>query len=313
MKQIAAAATTVALALAGSPALAQPVALPPEVAYPEGIAFDSAARTVFVAGTRDGTVARIDLSGGAATVLPTGLAAEIGDTFPGVLGLELDSQGRLWMAGGRTGKVFVIDAATGARIAAIETLPGPGLINDLAIVGRTAYFTDTLRAILWAVDLGGALPAAATRWLDFDGTPLEYAEGANLNGITATPDGKTLLVGQMQKGLLFRIDIATRTVTPIDLKGELVQGVDGLVLKGNTLYVVRQPFAEIVTVRLAPDLASGTVVKRTKAEGLAWPATAALDGDALLVVNSQFNKRQDDAATRPFTLLRVPLGALEAE
>lgn len=298
-----------ALALAAAPALAQPVALPPEIAYPEGIALDG--DTAIVAGTRDGTIARIGLSGGA-TVLPTGLAAQIGDSFPGVLGMEVDRQGRLWMAGGRTRKIFVADAKTGKLLATIDTWPeGQGLINDVEIVGDTAYFTDTLTTRLWAVKLAGPLPARAEQWIDFDGTPLEYAEGANLNGIAATPDGKMLIVGQMQKGLLFSIDLESRVVRPIDLGGEKVEGADGLILKGDRLYVVRQPFAEIVTIRLAPNLASGKVLARSRPEGLAWPATAALHGDALWVVNSQFNKRQGDAATRPFTLLKVPLSALE--
>jgi Cu-Zn family superoxide dismutase len=309
-------AAALALALAATAATPAPqrIALPAEIAYPEGIAFDPATRTAWVAGTRDGTVAKIDLATGAAAVLQTGLSGQIGDVFPGVLGLKIDSQGRLWMAGGRTRKIFVAEAATGKLLAAIGTQPeGDGLINDMVFAGGKAFFTDTLHGKLWKVDLSGALPDSAEAWLDFNGTPLVYAEGANLNGIAATPDGKTLIVGQMQKGLLFRIDVASREVTPIDLKGELLQGVDGLVLKGDTLFVVRQPFAEIVTIKLAGDLASGIVVKRTKAEGLAWPATAALDGDALLVVNSQFNKRQDDGAERPFSLSRVPLGELGAK
>jgi sugar lactone lactonase YvrE len=298
------------LGCAAAPALAQPMQLPAEIAYPEGIAADSAGN-LYVAGTRDGTIARIGKDGSAQT-LPTGLATQIADQFPGVLGLEVDGKGRLWMAGGRTRKIFVADAGTGKLLAAIDAgTEGQGLINDLEIVGGTAYFTDTLSPRMWAVKLTDPLPARAEAWIDFGGTALVHGEGANLNGVTATPDGKTLIVGQMGKGLLFTIDIATKKVTPIDLKGELVQGADGLVLKGDTLYVVRQPAAEIVTVKLAKDLTSGTVVKRTQSPGLAWPATAVVQSDALLLVNSQFNKRQDDGATRPFTLLRVPLKDLE--
>lgn len=308
------AAAALLTTLVALPATAQPIPLPSEIAFPEGIAFDPAGRTVFVAGTRDGTIARIDLAGGPAKLFRTGLAAEIGDLVPGVLGLELDRQGRLWMAGGRTRKIFVADVATGRLLATIATqTAGNGVVNDIAIAGDTAYFADTLHPRLWAVKLTGALPAAAEPWIDFTGTAISYGEGPNLNGIAATPDGRTLLVGQMNKGLLFRIDVATRAITPIDLKGELVQGADGLVLEGRTLFVIRQPAAEIVTIRLAPDLASGTVIKRTQAPGLAWPATAAMDGDSLLVVNSQFNKRLDDSAARPFTILRVPRKELGAD
>lgn len=295
---------------AAAPVQAEQIVLPAEIAYPEGIGFDPVNRTAYVAGTRDGVIAQVDLTTGAGRAVGTGFAGEIAGSAPGVLGIRKDGS-RLIMGGGRSAKIFVAEAATGKLIKSITTAaPGAGNINDLAIVGRTAYFTDTLRPILWSVNLAGPLPDSATPWLGFAGTALQYGDGRNLNGIVATPDGKTLIVGQMDKGLLFAIDISSRSVTPIDLKGELVQAVDGLALKDDLLFVVRQSAAEIVTVRLASDLKSGTVIKRTRPAGLLWPATAALDGDALVVVNSQFDKRQADTAVRPFTLTRVPLSEL---
>jgi hypothetical protein len=38
-------------------------------------------------------------------------------------------------------------------------------------------------------------------------------------GIAATPDGRSLIVVQMTKGLLFKLDIATKKVTAIDTAG----------------------------------------------------------------------------------------------
>lgn len=300
---IAAFLTVVAL-----PAAAQPVLLPPEIAWPEGIAMTPRGDAFYVAGTRDGTIARVSWPDRNVTVIPTGLAAEIGDAFPGVLGLEIDGKGRLWMAGGRSRKIFVVDPKTGARLATIATQDGvEGLINDIAIAGGAAYFTDSRHAMLWRVLLNGALPGKAEPWLPLDGTPINYADGPNLNGIAATPGGRALIVGQMNTGLLFRIDIATRKVTPIDLKGETVTGADGLVIVGRKLYIVRQTVGEIVGLEMAPGFASGTVLWRHSPEGLGWPATAALDGKGLLVVNSQFDKRQSDTAVRPFTVLRWEL------
>ena len=89
-------------------------------------------------------------------------------------------------------------------------------------------------------------------WLDFTGTALQYDEGANLNGIAALPDGQSLIVVQMGKGLLFRIDLKTKKVSPIDTAGADLTGADGLVLDGHTLYVVRQTAVEIATVSLSP-------------------------------------------------------------
>jgi DNA-binding beta-propeller fold protein YncE len=296
------------LAPAGQSVSTDPITLPDEINYPEGIAYDPSGRAIYVAATGTGRIAKVDLKNQLTMLLGKGIAKDIGGVFPGVLGMRLDGK-RLWMAGGRSAKIFVADAKTGDPLATITTQSdAPGLINDVAIVGKTAYFTDTLHPTLWTVSTGGkTLPGAATPWLSFTGTPLEYGEGANLNGIVATPDGKALIVGQMNKGLLFRIDLATKAVTAIDLKGETLEGADGLVLKGDILFVVRQTVAEIVTIRLAPGYGSGTVLKRSKPPGLRWPATAATDGKVLMVVNSQFDASDANPATRPFTISRVPL------
>lgn len=288
--------------------------LPAAIAYPEGIAYDARARAFYVAGSASGQIVRVDTRTGEARLIGAGLSGQIENTFPGILGLNLDARGRLWMAGGRTGKVYVVDAKTGALI---QTITSPdasnGLINDIAFARGKAFFTDTLRPVLWAVNASSSVAATPEPWIDFAGTALEYSQGANLNGITATPDGRTLLTGQMNKGLLFKIETASRKVTQIDLKGETVTGVDGLVLKGRTLYVIRQPEAEIVTIRLASDMLSGVVVARTKIAGLLWPATGAIAGRDLLVVNTQFNKRRTNDPHVPFSVQRVPLVALDGK
>ncbi len=104
----------------------------------------------------------------------------------------------------------------------LETPKTPGaLMNDVVVAGGHAYFTDSFRPVFYRAAAGKTI-GELEPWLDFTGTPLAYDKGVNLNGIAATPDGKTLLVVQMNKGLLFKIDIATKKVTAIDLKGETV-------------------------------------------------------------------------------------------
>jgi len=306
-----------ALLFAGG-AVAQPLAtysLPAEVRYPEGVALDPTTGALYTAGAEDGLVVRLDPATGRSTVVaPAGVAIPAGSTtFPGALGMKLDPAGRLWMALGRTGNMAVVDTRTGAVVKRFETRRDGGLINDAAVTATATYFTDTLNPVLWRVPVNGATIGELEPWIDFTGTALEWGPGANINGIAATPDGKTLIVVQMAKGLLFTIDTASRKVTPIDLQGETVAGADGLVLDGATLYVVRQPAAEIVTVRLAPDLKSGTVVSRFTDPALAWPATAAKSGDHLVVVNTQFNKRATNDPATPFTLVRVPLARLQGK
>jgi Cu-Zn family superoxide dismutase len=114
----------------------------------------------------------------------------------------------------------------------------------------------------------------------------------------------------MGKGLLFRIDVKSKQVSPIDTGGADLAGADGLVLDGRTLYVVRQTAVEVATVQLSADLTKGTVVSRFKDPALAWPATAVKVGDQLLVVNTQFNTRTDKKQTLPFTIVSIPLSRL---
>ncbi len=288
--------------------------LPADVAFPEGIALDPAAGVFYTASAVSGTLVRVNLKSRAAEVVAgPGVLVPGGarTTFPAVLGMKLDGSGRLWIAGGRSGKIFVLDTRGGKVLKQLEVPdPAKSLVNDVALAGTAGYFTDTRVPTLWRVEAKGNDIGALEPWLDFSGTPLQYYEGANLNGITATPDGRSLIVVQMGKGLLYRIDIASKAVTPIDTGGAELTGADGLVLDGSTLYVVRQTAVEIATLQLSPDMAKATVVNRFKDPLLAWPATAVRAGDRLLVVNTQFNVRNDKKETRPFTVVGVPLSRL---
>ena len=291
--------------------------LPPDVTFPEGIAHDAVAGTIYTASALTGTLVRVNLKTRASEIVASAgvlVPGGVTTTFPAVLGMKLDRNNRLWIAGGRSGKCFIVDSRSGQVIKQFEVPdPSRSLVNDVALVGTTGYFTDTRTPTLWRIEAKGNEIGGLEPWLDFSGTPLQYYEGANLNGIAATPDGQTLIVVQMGKGLLFRIDIESKKVSPIDTGGADLTGADGLVLDGRTLYVVRQTAVEIATVQLSADLTKGTVAGRFKDPLLAWPATAVKVGDRLLVVNTQFDARNEKKETLPFTVLSVPLSRLAAQ
>jgi sugar lactone lactonase YvrE len=314
---VSAIVTSLSTAAAAQPATAPALVrfdLPATVTFPEGVAHDPATGVLYTASALTGTLVRINLKTRASEIVaPAGVLVPGGETktFPAVLGMKLDGANRLWIAGGRSGKIFVVDAATGTVIKQLEVPdPSKSLVNDVAIVGDAGYFTDTRVPTLWRVAATGREIGALEPWLDFTGTPLQYYEGANLNGITATPDGRSLIVVQMGKGLLYRIDLKTKAVTSIDTGGADLTGADGLVLDGRTLYVVRQTAVEVATVQLSEDLSKGTVIARFKDPALAWPATAVKIGSDLIVVNTQFNTRANSSQTVPFTLISLPLSKL---
>ena len=114
-----------------------------------------------------------------------------------------------------------------------------------------------------------------------------YGPGFNVNGIDATPNGKTLVIVQTNTGLVFTVNEEGVT-KQIDLGGALVPG-DGLLLHGKTLYaVVRTPIDQIDVIDLAPDLSSGTIVSTITSTDFSGPTTIDELGNRLYAVNARF-------------------------
>jgi sugar lactone lactonase YvrE len=317
MNRLCATAAVVLLCSAGvlqaqtSPAITS-YTLPGEEVYPEGVAFDQSTETFYVGSTNGGTIYRGRLQRPEAEVLaPAGANPDLTAAF----GMKVDPQGRLWVAGGRTGKNVVLDARTGRQIKAFAAPnAAASFFNDVAVTGDGAYFTDSTSPVLWRVPTRDGI-GELEPWLDLKGTPIEYAtgqgrEGVNLNGIVAAPDGSFLIVVQMNKGKLFRIGTADKQVREINVEGGNLRDGDGLVLDGTTLFVSRIGANEIVTLDLSQDLTSATVRARFTDPIFSFPATVAKAGDRLLVVNTQFDKRAAKNPDLPFRLLAFPIAAV---
>ena len=303
--------SVLALLSLGSVALAQAAAppsvyeLPGDNVYPEGIAYDPESNAFFVGSATENTIFRGDVETGEVTTFVEG-----GDKAPfSTLGMKVDAENQLWVAGGGSGQVFVYDLETAEQTRTIGTPEAEStLLNDLVVApSGDVYVTDSNRPVLFKVS-GDAETAEA--WLDFSGTVFEYQEeGPNANGIEVTPDGEYLLVVQMNAGRLFRIEVASKEVSEVDLGGETLANADGLVLDGQTLYaIIQQPQNEVAVAELAEDFASGTVTSRIQDESLAAPATAIKVKDSLLVANTQFDTLEsEEGPVLPFTVSSVPL------
>jgi len=276
-------------------------AIPGDAVFPEGITVDKNAKRFYVTSTSDGTIFRGPVKGSRAEVfLPGG---EDGRTT--AIGTKVDREGRLYVAGGSTGSIFVYDTGTRELLAKFDTGPG-GFLNDIAITkDGTAYVTDSQRDRIFRVtekqvEAGGGTPASFA--LE-DPTP----SGFGANGIVPVRDGTVIYV-QSNTGQLFLVEDAdgpSPRRTEIDLGAARLTNGDGLVLKGRTLYVVRNVQELIAEVRLAGDLESGRVVGETTDPTFAFPTTAALAKGRLLVVNSQFDKRSAGAEPEPFTVSSI--------
>jgi sugar lactone lactonase YvrE len=258
---------------------------------PEGIAAGTG-NTLYVGSIPTGAVARVDARTGRTRVLVAGRndRAATGLKFAG---------GRLFVAGAGTGRAWVYSASTGRQLAAFRLAPSGAdtFVNDVVVTPQGAYFTDSRRMVLYRVPLDLGSP----RTLNVTGIPLQA--GNNLNGIVATPDGRTLIAVQTNTGKLWRINPQTGAATAVDLGGATVNNGDGLLLSGRTLYVVRNRDNLIAVVRLSSDLSSGRITRTITSRNFDVPTTVARIGHRLFAVNARFGTT--GTATTPYWIARA--------
>ena len=268
-------------------------ALPGPQDFPEGVAYDAKKGVLYTGSAQNGTIYAVNAASGAVTKFQEGGALG----RQSALGLKVDGQGRLWVAGGAQGTVSVL-TPDGMTLKVIETPKSPRpYVNDLVMApDGNVYVTDSSRPVIYRVDRQMNLSA----WLDLGGTPIKYGPGVNLNGIVVTPDGKFLLAMQLNTGELWRIDLKTKAVKKV--MGGLVNG-DGLLLDGRTLYVARNKDQVVAKVSLSADYGSGQVVKQEPLSGLRFPATLASIGSDLVVTQAQLDRLGGTPET-PFKLTR---------
>jgi sugar lactone lactonase YvrE len=260
---------------------------------PEGIAIGRG-HTFFVGSIPTGAVYRGDLR--------TGEGAVLVQPQPGrrAIGIDVDQRNRIFVAGGPTGQAYVYDGDTGEPLAAYQLAPGaPTFVNDVVVTRDGAWFTESSRAVLYRVPIApnGTLGTQA----DVQEVPLSgdfvFQPGAtNVNGIDATPDGRTLVIVQSNTGQLFRVDPDTGFADRIELTGGDVAFGDGVLLDGKTLYVVQNRLNRVAVVDLAADLGSGTIIGHLTHPALDVPTTIAEFGRRLYVVNARFGTPNPESA-----------------
>ena len=194
----------------------------------------------------------------------------------------------LFVAGGATGQAYVYDIDTGTTVATYQLdSPATSFFNDVAVTGSGAWFTNSLQAKLYFVPVGPTGVPGPLSTLALSGPAADTSGDFNLNGIQATPDGKTLIVGHSGNGELYTVDPATGVSATIT--GVSVPNVDGLVLGAGRLWAVQNFSNQVSRIRLAPDLGSGVIEHVITSDLFQVPSTAALFGSQLGVVNAKFD------------------------
>lgn len=217
------------------------------------------------------------------------------------IGLKVSRDGRLFVAGGPTGKAFVYDARTGAPLAEHVLATGTPFINDVTLRHGVAYFTNSRAPEVFALPLDGGPVRRIPITGDFEQTGDPTA--TNLNGI-AVAGHDTLILVQTNTGKLFAADADTGIAKEIDLGGANVLNGDGLLLIGRALFVVQNRLNQIAVVLLSRDLSRGRVVKTITDPAFDVPTTIAATRRHLYAVNARFGIASPQTAS--YDVVRVP-------
>lgn len=122
------------------------------------------------------------------------------------------------------------------------------------------------------------------------------AEGINVNGIVVSADGRYLIIGKRNENMLFRIDLKSREIVPVNMPAGMLNTPDGLFLEGNTLYVAQNVPKSIAVLRLSSDFTQAELERTINHPTFAFPTSVARYKNRLLVVSSQFDTAGSPAA-----------------
>ncbi len=261
-------------------------------------------------GSVDGSIYKADLRSGEGELLVDVIEEWTVDTCR-LLGMRIDPRTNyLFGTGCFWGNVFVYDADNGALVSEYQLAPPfQSVLNDLAITKDAVYFTDFAGPFLYRLPLArnGGLPASdAGTAIPLTG---EFGDGV-CNGIVATPDGETLIIGDSFRALLFRVDPDTGDAKEISIDPPLDGFLDGIVMAGRTLYILVPAFVlesdRILVVELDKDLLSGTIVDTiTDPDLLDGVASGAIFGNSLYFNNAKYF--EFPTPTTEYVLSKVPI------
>ena len=292
--------------------------LPGDTIFPEGMGYDRSNGAYFVGAIGGGAVLRGNVNNPNAKIF----SAAGADGRTAALGARPDHK-RVYVGSFGSGKVWIYNESNGKLIATLDTGATSSVMNDFSFLPNgTAFVTDSINPFLWRITWAKNKPTLE-KWLDFTGTPFVYAAGINADGIVTSGNGRWLVINQLSTGKLFRVDVASKAVTQIDVGGFDLTNADGMDIQSRSLYVVRNSNAQIVKVDLSADFSTGAVDTVTTSPAFLFPTAAIVveprnqNGDEktssnvgakLLVLNSQLDKFLGGGAPKlPFTITSITL------
>ena len=267
--------------------------------YPESVTVDQSSGTFFVGSVKEGTIYKGKIARPILEVFSPGGA----DGRSIATGMFFAND-RLIVVGRQTGLIFVYDTRNGRLISKLDNglRTGQTFLNDTTFApDGSAYVTDSINPVLYRVVPTASGQYLLQEFLKFEGTPVTYvnapgAAGINVNGIVVTADGRYLIIGKRNENRLFRIDLRSREIVPLNMPAGMLNTPDGLFLDGNTLYVAQNLPKSIAVVKLSSDFTQAELERTINHPTFAFPTSVARYKNRLLVVSSQFDTAGSPAA-----------------
>jgi len=267
--------------------------------YPESVTVDQSSGTFYVGSVKEGTIYKGKIARPILEVFSPGGAD--GRTI--ATGMFF-ANNRLVVVGRQTGLIFVYNTKNGRLISKLDNglRTGQTFLNDTTFApDGSAYVTDSVNPVLYRVASNRTGQYELEEFIKFAGTPVTYvnapgAEGINVNGIAATADGRYLIIGKRNENRLFRVDLKSREIVPVNIPAGMLNTPDGFFLEGNTLYVAQNLPKSIGVVKLSSDFSQAEFERTINHPTFAFPTSVARYKNRLLVVSSQFDTAGSPAA-----------------
>ncbi|MFC1688992.1 hypothetical protein ACFL07_04955 [Pseudomonadota bacterium] len=246
-------------------------------------------------GSVDGSIYKVDLRTGVGDIL-----VEADDEFLACskLGMRVDPRTNyLFVAGCENGNALVFDADSGQELMSYQLAPQYStIINDLTITKDAVFFTDFFDQFIYRLPLSknGGIPADIDAAIAIQLTgDFEVGGCCTANGIVATPNGKTLIVGHSGLAKIYRVDPMTGYADEIEVSPSLTGFLDGLVMRGRTLYIMNPEFDAVQVVKLDKEMLTGKFVGVINDSSMSGVASGALFGKSLYVNNAHYDADGD--------------------
>ncbi|WP_258060875.1 SMP-30/gluconolactonase/LRE family protein [Arthrobacter sp. 4R501] len=214
------------------------------------------------------------------------------------VGMKADTRNDLlFVAGGATGKAFVYDTESGEPVD--DFTLAPGFINDVALTRDGAWFTNSAAGELYFLPVGRHGELGDVETLPLCGPAAGLTGPFNLNGIAAANGDRVLIVAHSNNRALYTVDPETGDSALIEDVD--VPNVDGILVRGHTVWAVQNFLNQIVRIDLSDDLSSGEIEDTITSPAFDVPTTVARFGNTLAAVNAQFMR-----PTSPHEVVLVP-------